>query len=108
VSLNNFFFIRIRPQETNLKQFCLRDFTPAISVISIILQARTIRFPVAILLPEVLQRLQFEASFGFYIVSDVVDSINQYSFVYCLYIIPSILELTEQNVTYPCIVTILK
>ena len=44
--------IRIRQQETNLKQFCIRDLVPAIYAISIILQARTIRFPVAILLPE--------------------------------------------------------
>ena len=62
--------IHIRQQETNLKQFCLRDFTPAISAISIILQARAIRFPVAIVLPEMLKCLQFEASFGVYIVSD--------------------------------------
>ena len=41
-----------RQQETNLKQFCIRDLVPAIYAISIILQARTIRFPVAILLPE--------------------------------------------------------
>jgi hypothetical protein len=53
-TVNPLRIIRIRQQKTNLKQFCLRDFTPAISAISIILQARAIRFPVAILLPEML------------------------------------------------------
>ena len=47
-----YYSIPTRQQKTNLKQFCLRDLTPAITVISIILQARAIRFPVAIMLPE--------------------------------------------------------
>ena len=43
-----------RQLETNLKQFCISDLVPAVYAISIILQARTIRFPVANVLPKML------------------------------------------------------